>query len=394
MRRGVAVKVFRGKYAEEGLHEAGVMHDLRRRGAVSRQVAELQEGFVHGRHVCLVTERCGRDLGGVLERGGLPPERARPLIRQLLEALARLHAAGYVHTDLKPENLLHDGRRRLLRIADMGSLEREPRQGSILGTREYTPPEVLVGAPLGPALDLWAAGCTIYEMLSGELLFDPRETAAQKYREFSEEAGEEEAVPPALAADEEEERREQFRAGDTLGGKYRLERRLGQGKFSTVWAAVVLHERPLDGSHATLRAAAEEAAEFRRSAPAGDATVRREREWRRARGAVDLYDLALNHELLIQMACLCGPPPARLAEEAKFRGAYFEADGSVRFRPDCPHRPLTGRLIGAGVPSAAEAAAFLERLLRWLPEERPAAAELLEDPWLRTGREPARRRAA
>src|SRR4051794_30953415 len=94
---------------------------------------------------------------------------------QLASALAAAHAAGIVHRDLKPENVmvLPDGRVKLLdfglaRQVDAGGVTEE---GVVVGTAAYMAPEQLRGQRTSTAVDLWALGVVLYQMLTGRQPF-------------------------------------------------------------------------------------------------------------------------------------------------------------------------------------------------------------------------------
>jgi len=78
---------------------------------------------------------------------------------------------------LKPENILVDGDFRML-LTDFGTSKavdievgRVPSRGSFVGTPEYVPPELVIDSKSGFAMDLWALGCTVYQMLTGRVPF-------------------------------------------------------------------------------------------------------------------------------------------------------------------------------------------------------------------------------
>ncbi len=103
-------------------------------------------------------------------------EQLAPLARSLLEALARVHAAGIVHRDLKPSNVLvgEDGR---VTILDFGISygpalgERVTQTGTLLGTPEYLAPEQICGDPADARSDLYAVGTMLYAALTGATPF-------------------------------------------------------------------------------------------------------------------------------------------------------------------------------------------------------------------------------
>jgi serine/threonine protein kinase len=378
----VALKVQRRRYARTAAREVG-MHERLRADGPCAEVVRLREAFVDDGHICMAYDLHGRSLESALERGPLPVTRVRRVTRQLLVALERLHRCGLAHTDLKPDNILYDARTGTAQLADLGSARDDFRQGSRPGTREYFSPEILVGAPLSPALDLWSLGCTVFEMLAGRVLFSPRRAAAKKYREFSAKA--DPATIPVDASvehDEREETAEQLARGNVVAGKYRVERVLGQGRFATVWAARVLAPTPLARSAEALR-------EFARGVSDPDSEEseqeKSDRAWRRAKGADDLLELALNYEHLLLIATLFGPFPGSWVESGRFRQAYFESDGELRFRPEIRSRSFRDHLRRQTVLRGRDldlATDFLIQLLQIESERRIPAGDLLRHPWL------------
>ncbi len=113
----------------------------------------------------------GGDLRKLIDREGrLQPERAIALLGQVAEALDVAHAAGIVHRDVKPHNVLVEGERAYL--SDFGLAkayaDTGPASGaSIAGTVEYMAPEQWRGERVGPEADIYALGCVLYEALTG-----------------------------------------------------------------------------------------------------------------------------------------------------------------------------------------------------------------------------------
>ena len=113
----------------------------------------------------------GRDLGAILKRGKPSPEKIELIMDQLLGALAELHNHGIVHRDIKLENLLlrDDG---VLKLTDLGlmkspSLAGLTKTGILLGTAQYMPPEYVKQSMYDHRGDIYAAGCVLYELLTG-----------------------------------------------------------------------------------------------------------------------------------------------------------------------------------------------------------------------------------
>ncbi|HEX3240678.1 MAG TPA: serine/threonine-protein kinase [Solirubrobacterales bacterium] len=113
----------------------------------------------------------GGDLRKLIDREGpLEPRRAVALLSQVAEALDAAHAAGIVHRDVKPHNVLVDGERAYL--SDFGLAKALDASGvasgaSVVGTAEYMSPEQWRGGDVGPAADVYSLGCVLYEALTG-----------------------------------------------------------------------------------------------------------------------------------------------------------------------------------------------------------------------------------
>jgi streptogramin lyase len=113
----------------------------------------------------------GGDLRRTIDREGpLPPARAIALLGQVAEALDTAHAAGIVHRDVKPHNVLVEGDRAFL--SDFGLAKALGDSGaqsgtSVVGTAEYMSPEQWRGGSVGPATDVYSLGCVLFEALTG-----------------------------------------------------------------------------------------------------------------------------------------------------------------------------------------------------------------------------------
>jgi serine/threonine-protein kinase len=113
----------------------------------------------------------GGDLRRLIDREGpLPPERATELLGQVADALDAAHAAGIVHRDVKPHNVLVEGERAFL--SDFGLAKALDESGaasgtSVVGTAEYMSPEQWRGGSVGPAADVYSLGCVLFEAVTG-----------------------------------------------------------------------------------------------------------------------------------------------------------------------------------------------------------------------------------
>lgn len=114
----------------------------------------------------------GNTLADVLrERGRLPADEAVGLALQACRGLAHAHAAGLVHRDVKPQNLLlrKDG---TLKIADFGIARAAEttaltQVGTVLGTAAYLSPEQALGEEVTSTADVYSLGAVLYELLTG-----------------------------------------------------------------------------------------------------------------------------------------------------------------------------------------------------------------------------------
>jgi serine/threonine-protein kinase len=119
----------------------------------------------------------GSDLARILTREGrLGPYRALDVLRQVAAALDTAHAHGLIHRDVKPGNVLIDGRHAYLTDFGLtkerlGSETQLTRSGEVVGTTHYLAPEQVEGRPLDGRADNYALGCLLFHCLTGEVPF-------------------------------------------------------------------------------------------------------------------------------------------------------------------------------------------------------------------------------
>jgi serine/threonine protein kinase len=118
----------------------------------------------------------GADLAVLAQQsGGLEPDEAAALLAQVAEALAAAHAAGIVHRDVKPSNVLvtRDG---TAKLADFGIARARDStmtvSGRVSGSPAYLAPEVASGHAATEASDVWSLGATMYQALTGRPPYD------------------------------------------------------------------------------------------------------------------------------------------------------------------------------------------------------------------------------
>jgi beta-lactam-binding protein with PASTA domain len=137
----------------------------------------------------------GRTLRDLLrERGWVPYTNALDIMDPILSGLAAAHRAGFVHRDVKPENVLltDDGR---VKVVDFGlarasATSGQTRVGQIIGTVAYIAPEQVTGGTTDFRTDVYAAGIMLFEMLTGRQPHTGESPLAVAYKHVNEE------VPP------------------------------------------------------------------------------------------------------------------------------------------------------------------------------------------------------
>jgi streptogramin lyase len=122
------------------------------------------------------------DLRRLIDREGpLESARAIALLAQIADALDAAHTAGIVHRDVKPHNILVEGEHAYL--TDFGLAKAyeggSGSSASIVGTVEYMAPEQWRGERVGPAADIYALGCVLYEALTGVAPYTRKEADAE-----------------------------------------------------------------------------------------------------------------------------------------------------------------------------------------------------------------------
>jgi serine/threonine protein kinase len=178
MGREVAIKVLpRAKATPES--EAAFRREMRMLGRLDHE--NLVRAFDAGYDAMvyyLVTELVpGLDLKRHIQKDGPLDERAAAsVIAQAARGLAHAHEQGLVHRDVKPGNLLvmPDGRVKVLDLGLAGSQieEESSRLGRVVGTMDYIAPEqIRTPDDVGPSADVYALGCTLYYLVSGQVPF-------------------------------------------------------------------------------------------------------------------------------------------------------------------------------------------------------------------------------
>lgn len=203
----VAVKVIRAEYAADPAFRARFRREARLAGRFTcRWLVPVTAADTEAPEPWLATAFVpGPSLAEAVDgHGPLPPAAVTVLGARLAEALTEVHAAGLVHRDVKPGNVLLalDGPR----LIDFG-IARSPgvtaltEPGSIVGTPGYLAPEqARTGSDASPASDLFALGCVLAYAVTGQRPFGLGDPAAVLYRTVHEEPDVPglDRLPPAL----------------------------------------------------------------------------------------------------------------------------------------------------------------------------------------------------
>ncbi|XP_054981322.1 mitogen-activated protein kinase 4 [Sorex araneus] len=143
------------------------------------QGAELQGELFRLSVAYIVQEYMETDLARLLEQGTLTAEHAKLFMYQLLRGLKYIHSANVLHRDLKPANIFISTEDLVLKIGDFGLARIVDQHYSHKGylseglvTKWYRSPRLLLSPNnYTKAIDMWAAGCILAEMLTGRMLF-------------------------------------------------------------------------------------------------------------------------------------------------------------------------------------------------------------------------------
>jgi serine/threonine-protein kinase len=176
LQRRVALKILHRRFAQD--REFVARFRLEAEAAAGLQhpnvVAVFDRGEVDGTYYIAMQLLEGRSLKALID-GGLAPEQAVALIRQVLEGAGFAHRHGVVHRDLKPQNAIVDDEGKVtvtdFGIARAGASE-ITQAGSVMGTPHYLSPEQAQGFEVTAVSDLYSIGVMLYEALAGRVPFE------------------------------------------------------------------------------------------------------------------------------------------------------------------------------------------------------------------------------
>ena len=187
----VALKFLPQKLASEPAFIERFYAEVRHaRGVSHPNVCRVYDvGEIDGRHFLSMEYVDGEDLASLLRRiGRLPQDKAIEIARELCAGLAAAHDKGVLHRDLKPGNVMIDGRGRA-KITDFGlavAVDDDKGGAEVSGTPAYMAPEQLAGRGSSVQSDIYALGLVLYELFTGRKAFEAA-TLAEWRRKHAEE---------------------------------------------------------------------------------------------------------------------------------------------------------------------------------------------------------------
>jgi serine/threonine protein kinase len=188
--RAVAIKLLYPVFSMQPENRRRFEVEARAAAALNHpHIVAVHDSGEHDGTPYIVMERLsGRSLADLIARGPMPQPQVRSILDDVLSALAAAHAAGILHRDVKPGNILftHSGD---TKIADFGiaksAASPHTMTGQIVGTMAYLSADRIAGRPATAADDLYALGAVGYEALTGRRAF-PQENLAELARAIAE----------------------------------------------------------------------------------------------------------------------------------------------------------------------------------------------------------------
>ncbi|ANB13013.1 serine/threonine protein kinase KNS1 [Sugiyamaella lignohabitans] len=193
-----AIKIIRAveKYREASRIELRVLMTLAMYDEHNiHQCIHLRDCFDYRNHICIVTDLLGISIFDFMKANNFipfPGSHVQSFAYQLLKSVAFLHSLNLVHTDLKPENILltnsesrsmpyrkgRSSKKRnvlsstTINLIDFGSaIFNDEHHSSVVSTRHYRAPEIILGIGWSFPCDVWSIGCILVELCTGEALF-------------------------------------------------------------------------------------------------------------------------------------------------------------------------------------------------------------------------------
>ncbi|MEW6169860.1 MAG: serine/threonine-protein kinase, partial [Pseudomonadota bacterium] len=190
--RRVALKVLPPEFGRNPQLVARFEKEVRAAASLNHAgiVTVFEVGRAEGVHYYSMRLLTGGDLRGRIEQG-LSEIEALSILREITDAFVHAHASGFVHRDVKPENILFDEQGRAV-LTDFGiakamsSESKMTATGVSIGTPRYISPEQARGRPVDARADLYSLGAILYEMLTGKPPYDAEDSLAVIFKHVTE----------------------------------------------------------------------------------------------------------------------------------------------------------------------------------------------------------------
>jgi len=206
LRRYVALKLLSNVFGKTKEMQERFLREARAAGAIQHPniVTVYDLGDAEGQLFIAMELVEGRDLSDIITlREPMALERKLDLVIELLDGLHFAHQRGVIHRDVKPSNvrIVPDGR---VKIMDFGIARLQSADasgsGAIVGTPTYMAPEQITNGAITPATDVFAVGCTLYELLSFHKPFEGESVHGVLYQVLTTEPKPLRTVAPSIPA--------------------------------------------------------------------------------------------------------------------------------------------------------------------------------------------------
>ncbi|KAL3578513.1 hypothetical protein D5086_020017 [Populus alba] len=176
----VAIKIIRNNETmrKAGDTEVSILKKLAGQDPENkRHCVRFLSSFKYRNHLCLVFESLHMNLREVLKKFGrdigLKLTAVRAYAKQLFIALKHLRNCGVLHSDIKPDNMLVNEAKNVLKLCDFGNAMFSGKNEitPYLVSRFYRAPEIILGLMYDHPMDVWSVGCCLYELYTGKVLF-------------------------------------------------------------------------------------------------------------------------------------------------------------------------------------------------------------------------------
>ncbi|KZV58548.1 hypothetical protein F511_12375 [Dorcoceras hygrometricum] len=176
----VAIKIIRNNETmyKAGMEELVILKKLVKADPENkRHCVRFHSTFKYRNHLCLVFESLHMNLREVLKKFGrnigLKLTAVRTYAKQLFIALKHLKNCSVLHCDIKPDNMLVNEAKNILKLCDFGNAMFAGKNEitPYLVSRFYRAPEIILGLPYDHPMDIWSVGCCLFELYTGKVLF-------------------------------------------------------------------------------------------------------------------------------------------------------------------------------------------------------------------------------